>query len=195
MINYRTLFDSFRNEIASDANLKTPDITKKIKEFFAKEFQDYFVAPLGKEKEFLVDIFVSNANPRTLHSNPSKNGLRVILAVESELGGEGGGAQGYLQRNVLEDFSKLLVIRAEYKVLVFTSLPYADEEGHIKNRVDEINSIYKNSGEPGSILLIHLQSDAQKTAKGHPTNPKVSLKQDRMSGYVLSKGLSVLTLT
>ncbi len=82
MIDYRTLFDSFRNEIASDADLKTPDITKKIKEFFAKEFQDCFVAPLDKEKEFLVDIFVSNVNPRTLHSNPSTNGLRVILAVD-----------------------------------------------------------------------------------------------------------------
>lgn len=194
MIDYRELFANFCKKIASDENLKTPDITKKIKEFFVIEFHDYFVAPSNGEKEFLVDIFVSNRNPRALHENSSAKGLKAILAVESELGGEGGGAQGYLKRNVLEDFSKLLVIHAEYKVLIFTSLPYANENNHIRNRLDEIYSIYKNSGEPGSILLIHLHSDAQKTANGHPTNPKVSLKRKGMSGYVLSKGLPVLPL-
>lgn len=189
MIDYQELFDDFRNQVSSGAAAKTPEITSKIKRFFVDEFPEYFVAPTDGEKEFLVDVFVSTKNPRALAINSGAREFKAILAVESELGGEGGGAQGYLKRNVLEDFAKLLVIQSEYKILIFTSIPYAKEQNHLGNRVSEIDLVYKNSGCSESVLLIHLQSSAQKTAKGHPTNPKVSLRREEMSGYVLSKGL------
>ncbi len=194
MIDYKELFSKFRNQIASEEDTKTPCITKKIKEFFAREFHDYFVAPSSAATEFLVDVFVATKNPRTLGDGSDGGKLRVILAVESELGGEGGGAQGYLKRNVLEDFAKLLVIRADYKILLFTSLPYAGEQDHVASRVREMESVYKNADCPGNILLIHLQSTAQKTRAGYPTNPKVSLRRDTMAAYVLSRGLSVQQL-
>jgi hypothetical protein len=194
VINYHELFTRFRTQIATDAEAKTPDITKKIKGFFASEFREYFVAPANGEKEFLVDVFVSTRDPRTLSEASDTEEFKTILAVESELGGEGGGAQGYLKRNVLEDFAKLLVIQSEYKILIFTSLPYVNEKNHLENRVREIDLVYRSAGSPGDILLVHLQSEAQKTAKGHPTNPKVSLKQDGISAYVLSKDLSVQQL-
>ncbi|UUY07355.1 hypothetical protein LRS11_16200 [Pseudomonas sp. J452] len=194
MIEYNDLFTKFRDEIASEVDEKTPEITKKIKTFFASEFSNYFVAPSSKEKEFLVDIFVSTRNPRKLGEDSNAGDFKVILVAESELGGEGGGAQGYLKRNVFEDFAKLLVIQSEYKVLIFTSLPYYKENDHLEKRICEINSIYKNAGCPGDILLIHLHATSQKTPNGHPTNPKVSLKRDTMSAYVLSNSLSVQRL-
>ena len=194
MIEYNDLFTKFRDEIASENDEKTPEITKRIKTFFAREFSNYFVAPSNEDKEFLVDIFVSTRNPRKLGEDSNTSEFRVILVVESELGGEGGGAQGYLKKNVFEDFAKLLTIQSEYKVLIFTSLPYAKENNHLEKRICEINSIYKNAGSPGDILLIHLHSYAQKTPNGHPTNPKVSLKRETISAYVLSKSLSVQRL-
>lgn len=195
MIVYSDLFTKFRDEVASDVEEKTADITKKIKGFFASTFSNFFVAPANSEKEFLVDVFVSTRNPRKLHEeSPVSKDFRVILIVESELGGEGAGAQGWLKRNVLEDFAKLLVIDSEYKILVFTSLPYANEGDYIHKRVTEIDSVYRDAGCPGNILLIHLHSATQKTSNGNPTNPKVSLKRETMSAYVLSKGLNVQQL-
>lgn len=187
MINYQELFTKFRTQIASDIDTKTPDITNKIKEFFQGEFSKYFIAPGDGAAEFLVDVFVSTRNPRAC----SEEELKVILAVGSELGGAGGGSQGYLQKNVLEDFAKLLVIQSEYKILIFTSLPYANESNHLENRVCEIDQAYRSAGSPGNILLIHLQAEAQKTERGNPTNPKVSLKHGGISAWLLSKGMPV----
>lgn len=190
MIDYRELFNKFREQISSEEDSKTPDITRNIKGFFVHEFKEYFVSSANGEKEFLVDVFVSTRNPRKLAESSDAGEFKAILAVESELGGVGAGAQSYLMRNVLEDFAKLLVIQSEYKILIFTSLPYANELNHCENRVREIDVVYRNAGYPGNILLIHLQSAAQKTPNGHPTNPKVGLKRDTMSAYVLSKGMS-----
>lgn len=194
MINYAKLFDNFRDELASEEEAKTTDITKKIKEFFIQEFPDYFVAPSPDVKEFLVDVFVATRNPRKFSSESVNEEFRAILAVESELGGEGGGSQQYLMRNVLEDFAKLLVIKSEYKALIFTSLPYAAEENYISNRLKEIDAMYSNAGHPGNILLIHLLASPQKTEKGHPTNPRISLSRAAMSAYVLSKGSNIQKL-
>lgn len=195
MISYTELFKSFRDKLATEEIFTTPDITQKIKEFFVQEFSEYFVAPSPGVKEFLVDIFVATRNPRMFASESVGEEFRAVLAVESELGGEGGGSQKYLARNVLEDFAKLLVIESEYKILIFTSLPYAAEENYVSNRLKEISAVYGDAGHPGNILLIHLRSWPQKTSRGHPTNPKISLSRPTMSAYVLSKGMDIQVLS
>ncbi|MDQ2822276.1 MAG: hypothetical protein M3Y65_18145 [Pseudomonadota bacterium] len=194
MISYAKLFNNLREKLESETEFGTTDITRMIKEFFAQEFSGYFVAPSPNVKEFLVDVFVATRNPREFSSESAGEEFKAILAVESELGGTGGGSQQYLMRNVLEDFSKLLVIKSEYKALIFTSLPYAAEEGHINNRLREIEAMYSNAGHPGNILLIHLRGSSQKTRKGDPTNPKISLSRAAMSAYILSKGVRIYEL-
>jgi hypothetical protein len=194
MISYSKLFNRFKDELSSEENFGTTEITRKIKGFFVQEFSEYFVAPSPDVKEFLVDVFVATRNPRAFSREAVGEEFRAILAVESELGGEGGGSQQYLMRNVLEDFAKLLVINSEYKVLIFTSLPYAAELNYMDKRLDEIGMIYSDAGHPGNILLIHLQSSPQKTERGNPTNPKVSLSRAAMSAYVLSKGMNIQKL-
>lgn len=194
MIDYRELYHKFRERLASNEELKTAEITRRIKDFFRHEFAGHFVAPADGVKEFLVDVFVSNRNPRAFSNESGASEFRAILAVESELGGEGAGSPQYLMRNVLEDFAKLLVVQCDYKVLIFTSLPYAREEDHLDGRLRDIRSMHSSAGHPGNILLIHLRSSPQRTQNGNPTNPKVSLCREGMSAYVLSRGMDVQKL-
>lgn len=195
MINYTDLFNKFKEYISTDELVKTPEITKNIKSFFTSEFSDYFVAPNDKEKEFLVDIFVSTANPRKILDSNQKEIFKAILAVESELGGEGGGAPGCLKNNVHEDFVKLLVINSDYKILIFTSLAYSTEMNHIESRVSELEQLYELANHKSTILLIHLEAIPQKSKSNNPTNPRINLKKESINGFILSSGCNFQCIT
>ena len=123
--------------------------------------------------------------------------FKAILAVESEIGRKGGGSQGQLLKNVIEDFAKLLVLQSEYKVLIFTSIPYVhDKKNYIEERLmGEFNKVYENAGHSGDILLIHLYSISKKSKNGNTTNPQVILDSSMMTAYVLSKRMGVQKLT
>ena len=186
VIVYENLYDEFCSALETNEPLKTPDITKRIKNFFAHAFHRYVVLPSSEHKEFLTDVFVATSNPRQIAPVRQQHPFRAILVVESELGGEGGSAPAYLKRNVFEDFAKLLVIRSDYKMMIFASIPYAGEHEHVQCWVDEMNAMYCASGCTEDMLLVRLHATPQKTANGNPTNPKISLDPSAFSGYILS---------
>lgn len=190
MVNYNELFTALKKNLHIKKIQSTPEITQEIKRFFVEQFKGYFVAPNNGTKEFMVDVFISNINPREIHKFEDQ-GLIPILALESELGGNGGGAPGVLKGNVFEDFAKLLVIQSQYKVLIFTSLPYKNEDNHIKSRVQELYKYYELSQCKENILLVHLEAEPQKTKNNQQTNPKIHTKSENISGYILLKGVGV----
>ncbi|EGQ9313379.1 hypothetical protein F7U73_21080 [Vibrio vulnificus] len=190
MINYNELFTALKENLHIKEIQSTPEITREIKRFFVEKFNGYFVAPNNGTKEFMVDVFISNINPRKIHESNGQE-LIPILALESELGGNGGGAPGILKGNVFEDFAKLLVIQSQYKVLIFTSLPYKEEPNHIESRVQELYEYYDLSPCQENILLVHLEAESQKTKNNQQTNPKIHTKRENISGYLLLKGVGV----
>lgn|GEM_PF-2035583 len=195
MIDYVKIFNEFKEKLTSENHVKTVDITNNIKDFFIEKFsKDFFVAPRKSHnvKEFLVDVIVSTRNPRDLIKFAGSE-FRLLLAVESELGGVGAGSPKQLHANVLEDFAKLLLIKSEYKILIFTSLPYSIEQNHIQDRVYEIYSAFQDVGHDTDILLIHLEAIPKKT-NGNPTNPTINLKQEAISAFLLSVDRGVIAL-
>ncbi|MGM0521565.1 MAG: hypothetical protein ACQEQ6_05705 [Pseudomonadota bacterium] len=63
-------------------------------------------------------------------------------------------------KNVAEDFLKLLIINARFRVMVFTSLPYRHErdQDFVASRVQTLRDIY-NRALPHSegMLLVHMR--------------------------------------
>jgi len=188
VLDYEEIFRCFRDELSCPGCVATPDITKKIKRFFQEKYCTACVLPSDKEKEFLVDILVCTTSPRMLLSGSDERQLsfEARIAVESELGGEGGGAPNYLARNVVEDFAKLLILNCELKILIFTSLPLSGEANHLHKRVTDLHSVYLRAGSPGVILLIHLKGEPKKSQGGFPTNPSVSLQAEDMSAFLFA---------
>lgn len=91
-------------------------------------------------------------------------------------------------KNVVEDYLKLLVVRAKYRVMIFTSLPYANEVDHVENRVEMLRDLYSRAADLDSgVLLIHLNGSQPRS-----TQVQVSLASGSMRGFVVpSDGLVV----
>ncbi len=192
---YKDIFIDFKTELASDNGILTPDITKNIKNYFLKKFADYNVlysSPDHNKSEFLTDILITNFEPKSIIKkngnsyNIDKLEIKALLAIESELGGEGGTSAGPVLKNVVEDFVKLLMIKSKYKIMIFTSAPLQNETDHIMNRVKVLMKA-KNISDSfkEEILLIHLYGETQKTDNNNPSQIKIQLSSDRIKGYIL----------
>lgn len=190
-INYHDLFNLFCNVVCRDCSITTKEATKLIKSFFSETYgAGRHVFPSDgnpKHREFLLDVLILNFLPGDPIAHPS---VSAYLAVESELGGEGGTSAGPIRRNVEYDFAKLLLVKAQHKVMVFTSLPLRGENDAQEARVRALQEMYAASGEHVSILLIHVQGMARKTSNG-VGQVGVSLQRSCISGYLLSPGLAV----
>lgn len=163
LLNYTSLFSELRSYLLSKNPVATIDITKEIKAFFRAKFSSNYnvLCSHTESNEYLTDVLVTTFNPkaivqkRTLQVIPPT--VSVILAAESELGGVGASSAYGVMKNVVEDYLKLLVIRCQYRVMVFTSLPYANEDDHVRNRVEVLRSLYQRSADLSSgVLLVHL---------------------------------------
>ena len=102
------------------------------------------------------------------------------IAVESELGGTGGSSAYGVQKNVVEDYVKLLLVNSKYKIMVFTSLPYSGELNHVANRVNNLKDIYiKVCPNEQGVLLVHL-------AGSQPVSTQVQASVSDITGYIIS---------
>lgn len=192
-IDYIELFDSFSRSVCREGPVATRDATLLVKNFFAARYgaerQVFPSAGERRNKEFLLDLIILDFAPGSpveaeAGTHPT---VSAYLAVESELGGEGGTSAGPLRRNVEYDFAKLLLVRAQHKVMVFTSLPLRRETGALEARVKALQRMYDASGEQLSLLLIHVEGLARKTERG-VGQVAVSLQRSTTSGYVVRPG-------
>ncbi len=161
-------------------------ITAHIKSFFQKKYQNYTVLPNDGSGEYLLDLMVTNFVPLNVIKSDRRStsvqisSLNTFIALESELGGTGGSSAYGVHKNVVEDYIKLLLIRAKYKVMVFTSLPFSGEENHVFNRVETMREIYnKAGGHEQGLLLVHLVG-------AQPKSSQVQASVDEITGFYIS---------
>lgn len=99
MLDYDQLYQGITDHLVKDNPTTTKAITKSIKQFFGQNFK----APCavlqsgGNNSEFLVDLLVSTFDSRNLVEKEARTfrlkatELKALVAVESEIGGPGGG--------------------------------------------------------------------------------------------------------
>lgn len=193
-MNYASLFSDLRSHLLFKSPNSTSDITKEIKEFFRTKFSSTYdvLCSHTQGNEYLADVLVTTFNPkaiiqqRTLQIIPSA--VSLILAVESELGGVSASSAYGVMKNVVEDYLKLLVLRCQYRVMIFTSLPYANEDDHVLNRIEVLRALYQRTPSLNSgVLLVHL-------AGSQPISSQVQalINDQSIRGFEVSAdGLSV----
>lgn len=171
-VNYTSLFYEIRSHLLSKAPSATVEITKEIKAFFRERFapEHTVLCSDSQSNEYLTDVLVTNFDPKavvqrdTLKINAST--VSVLLAVESELGGVGASSAYGVMKNVVEDYLKLLVVRCQYRAMIFTSLPYVWEEDHVLSRVEVLRSLYQRTpGLRSGVLLVHLKGSQPKSSQ------------------------------
>lgn len=187
-LNYQCLFWELRSALLAHPPTNTTETTRAIKGFFRDKFgADHIVMSSHAESsEYLADLLVLNFNPRgvlvqrSLDLVPSS--IRALVAVESELGGSGASSPYGIMKNVVEDFIKLLLIQSDYKILIFTSLPYAKEVNHVEKRVDTLRELYKRTpGLRSGALLVHIEG-----RQIYSTQVQTMVTPDSLRGFVLS---------
>ncbi|WP_143195571.1 hypothetical protein [Archangium sp. Cb G35] len=134
----------------------------------------------------MIDVLVTSFDPKNvvelgpLRVLPTSAG--VHLAVESEIGGKSASSAYGVMKNVVEDYLKLLIVQAEHRVMIFTSLPYAGENEHVLNRVEVLRDLYSRaSGVTTGMLLFHLAG-----SQPHSTQVQVSVATGTIRGFVIS---------
>lgn len=190
---YVRLFERFTEQLLRVSPVETRAITESIKHFFAECFSHKYAVHLSGPKmrgEFLTDVLVTTFPPKNVLSQDRKftctvPEFRAILAVESEIGGPSASSAGPLMANVVEDYLKLLFIRSRFRVMVFTSLAYEEEDGdHVLNRVQTMREIYSRTEKiTGGVLLIHLTGANNRGTSGQV---KVDIRPGNIRGFIIS---------
>ena len=189
VLNYWEIYEDIRKWLLKYNPTSTPQITSSIKDYFLKTFEDsYEVLPNKNNSEYLLDVMVTSFKPVNI-IEPNGNSLNIIpnpienyIAVESELGGSSGSSISFVHKNVVYDYVKLLLVNAKYKIMIFTSLPYAKENNHVANRVKNLRDIYlKVCPNDQGVLLIHLPGK-----KSRNKSKQVQAHIHGLSGYIIS---------
>lgn len=190
---YKSLYFELRSYLLSKQPVATADITKSVKDFFRDRFSSSHEVRCSNSKssEYLTDVLVTNFNPvkivqpHTLEIVPTT--IEVFMAVESEIGGPGASSAYGVMKNVVEDYLKLLVIRCQFRVMVFTSLPYSNEDNHVYKRVEVLRSLYQRATDVNSgLLLVHLSG-----SQPNSSQVQALVNADSIRGFEISTdGLS-----
>lgn len=183
-VNYTELFKDLKTWLEENRPIQTQDITESIKEFFRSSFSPLTVLPNGKSGEYLLDIMVTNFTPlkvvNKISLKTTQDSINIFVAAESELGGSGASSAYGVHKNVVEDYIKLMLVASKYKVMVFTSLPYKNEEHHIENRAESLRDLYqKTNPNAQGVLLVHLQGS-------QPISSQVQASVDSINGFIIS---------
>lgn len=160
---YPEIFATLRTHLVSHAPQSTRETTNAIKQYFRNTFclDHHVLCSHAEGNEFGIDVLVTSFDPknmvakRTLELRAST--VRILLAVESELGGVSASSAYGVMKNVVEDYLKLLITRCDARVMIFTSLPYKGELKHVEKRVETLRELYASvAGLDTGALLIHL---------------------------------------
>lgn len=198
-MSYSEIFNGIVDALVGFNFDNTNEVTRKIKKYFHATYEtdthkvlSSYKETNSKNKEFLLDVLVTNFKPlEVISSNGRKLKLvntspTVHLAVESELGGVSASGPLNVQRNAIEDFIKLTLINSEYKVMIYTSMRYKgeDEASYLKDRCDDFSNIYQSSttNEHG-LLLIHIKSSGE---SGRQVRVDLSEKEN-FTAYILNQ--------
>lgn len=189
ILSYASLFNGFREHLIAKQPVSTKEITRCIKDFFRELFESEFrvLCSHSKGNEYLTDILVTDFLPKFAVKKRTfemmNQSFGVYLAAESELGGTGASSAFGVMKNVVEDYLKLLMIHCRYRVMIFTSLPYANELNHVDNRVETLRELYvRTSGVRSGMLLVHLAGTQPRS-----TQVQVSVTASSFRGFIVSE--------
>ena len=192
-MDYKRYFNGISQELKSLTDTKT--ITDKIKTFTKKFFEsdpDKMVYYSGNPSEFLYDISVLSFNPKDIIENNNNNNDIIInsnykkynsfLLLESELGGVSASSPKGVFKNVVEDFSKLLIGNSKYKIMIMALSPYSKEKNYKENRLEILKRIYINSNCNSDMLIVVIEGDHN----GKNSN-QIKLDTSTMYAYILNR--------
>lgn len=137
--------------------IDTTSMTREIISFFksrfeSTEFATHYADSKNNKSEFLYDFSVTTSNTENLKERTGK----LLLAMESELGGSGASSSKYVVRNALQDFSKLLQSKAKYRIMI------AIYDNDILKEYDIFKNEYLQQEEHSPILLILIKGNHSK---------------------------------
>ena len=194
LFDYKQIFFDFINYMNSMKKVfcennacDTKKTTDAIKTFFYERYSKKFEVFSSKSKgEFLYDISVMNCKPKEilkeiLDEENEKLNPKIILSIESELGGSGANYKKGLLKNLSEDYFKILHSASDYRIFIGIHDPN-DED--INKRANLFYRAYKNSSQEKSILLILIYGIRNKEIKNKQIQIDPNLK---FEGYVLTE--------
>lgn len=191
LFDYKEIFIDFikymKEDFCENNACDTKKTTDAIKTFFYERYSNKFEVFSSKSKgEFLYDISVMNCKPKEilkeiLDEENEKLNPKIILSIESELGGSGANYKKGLLKNLSEDYFKILHSSSDYRIFIGIHDPN-DED--INERANLFYRAYKNSFQEKSILLILIYGIRNKEIKSNQIQIDPNLK---FKGYVLTK--------
>ena len=187
LFDYKKIFIDFikymKDDFCENNACDTEKTTDAIETFFYERYSKKFEVFSSKSKgEFLYDISVMNCKPKEIldEENETLN-PKIILSIESELGGSGANYKKGLLKNLSEDYFKILHSSSDYRIFIGIHDP-KDED--INERANLFYRAYKNSSQEKSILLILIYGIRNKEIKNKQIQIDPNLK---FEGYVLTK--------
>jgi len=160
MIVYQDIYNELNNKLISSQTNDTSIITKTIKNYFSDTFSQYYVAGTDTRPEYMLDITVMTCNPLEIFKN-NKEEYKIILSVESELGGASASSPNNVEKNVIEDYFKILSVISDYKIIIgIYSIPSSNNNTDIlESRIIKIRDINKKSQNENDLLVILLEGN------------------------------------
>jgi hypothetical protein len=160
MVVYQDIYNELSNKLIGSETNDTSLITKTIKNYFSDKFSQYYVAGTDSRPEYMLDITVMTCNPLEIFQN-NKEEYKIILAVESELGGNTASSPKNVEKNVIEDYFKILSVISDYKIIIgIYSIPSSDNNTDIlKSNIMKIQNINKKSQNKNDFLVILLEGN------------------------------------
>lgn len=159
-MNYNEIFQDLKIRLTklSSPLVHTLDFTRAIVNYFKDKFSSHvFLSHVGKH-EYLYDICVMDFHPLDIYKN-DKDSYKVYLVVESELGGESASSANSVERNVIEDFFKILQANAENKILIGIYSSKCREANALNNRIDNMFKIARKTDNQTPILVVLIEGD------------------------------------
>jgi hypothetical protein len=179
IIEYKEIYIEIKSELSKYCVEKenepktcdTRNLTKLIKEFFKEKYSSRFHVAgeparyelINNKKTkvsnpgFLFDITIMSGNPKNVSKNENEKYF-IHMAIESELGGVSAGTSNGIEKNLFEDFSKLLYVNSRMKVFIGAfSLGDKELDDKLKYLIDKFSSISKKSNNLTPILVILLR--------------------------------------
>ena len=163
-MDYNEIFQDLKIRLTdlSSTPARTPAFTRAIVNYFKDKFSSYVVLsnvnPRKGCGEYLYDICVMKFKPREIYKN-DKESYKIDLVVESELGGESASSANSVERNVIEDFFKILQANAENKILIGIYSSKRRENNALGNRIDNMSKIARKTDNQKPILVVLIEGE------------------------------------
>lgn len=185
-MDYNEIFQKLKHQLTtfSKTSIKTPDFTREIVTFFKNEYKSYLVLShdefCEESREYLYDICVMKFDPLEIYKN-DKESYKIDLVVESELGGESASSANSVERNVIEDFFKILQANAEKKILIGIYSSKRSETDALNNRIKNMFEIAKKTDNQSPILIVLIEGE-------HPKGgSQVKIKNPlKINGFIIT---------